>query len=422
MNNLLKILLIDDDEVDRMAVQRALKKAGIEMELTQAENAQTAISILQKTTFDCVFLDYRLPDMDGLDLVKELQSMEIKVPLIVLTGQGDEQIAVEMMKAGAYDYLSKSRISPELLYQTLRRAIRICRAEKQAEMANQKLRESNQLLRQKNQELKKQRQQIKLKNLELQQAYRLKSQFLATLSHELRTPMNAIMGFSQILLGQYPDPLTTPQIDIVDRIYSNSQNLMTMLNEVLDFSKIEANQMELNPAEFNLSTLVQVSVEELRSLLMEKNLNLEIDIKLENPIIINDQNCCRRILVNLLSNAIKFTSIGGIKVTVWELNHERVEFLVEDTGIGIASEDLDNIFEAFRQVDQTITRKYQGTGLGLAITYSLVEMMQGEITVESQLNKGSVFRVEIPRQVNTTYTVNNNQKYNLNHIKSENVC
>ncbi len=397
MEETLKILVIDDDQVDRIAVRRALKKAGVQMELSEAGDAEAALVALKDTTFDCVFLDYHLPEQDGLGLVKQLQAIGLKVPLIVLTGQGDEQIAVEMMKAGASDYLSKSRVSPETLSQTLRNAIRVHQAEREAALANQRLLKSNELLRRKNQELEKQRQQIQLQNLELQQAYRLKSQFLATMSHELRTPINAIMGFSQILLRQYPEPLTPQQTDIVGRILNNSQNLLAMLNEVLDFSKIEAGQMTLNPEEFNLATLAQITAEELRSLAVQKNLSLQVHIDLENPLVVHDQSCLRRVLVNLLSNAIKFTSTGGVWVEVWELNAEGVALAVKDTGIGIAPEHLETIFEAFRQVDQTLTRQHAGTGLGLAIANTLVKMMQGKIAVESQLSKGSVFRVEIPR-------------------------
>lgn len=400
MEELLKILLIDDDEADRMAVRRALKKADLTIELVEAEDARTAIAILQDTNCDCIFLDYLLPDLDGLDLVKQLPSMGIKVPVIILTGQGDEQIAVEMMKAGASDYLSKSKISPEILSRTLRQAIRIHNAEKQADLANQRLRESNQLLRAKNKQLEQQRRQIKLQNLQLQQANQLKSEFLSTLSHELRTPLNAIMGFSQILLSHYPDPLTSQQTEIVERIYHNSQNLLTMINEVLDFSKIEAGQMKLRSEVFNLANLVKIIVEELRSLAIQKNLSLEVKIDLKNPLVINDQKGCRRILVNLLSNAVKFTSTGGVLVKVWPLDQDRVAITVKDTGIGIAKEYLETIFEPFRQVDQSVTRQYEGTGLGLAIAYAQVKMMGGKMTVESEPGRGSLFQVEIPRQVN----------------------
>jgi signal transduction histidine kinase len=399
MNEKLKILIVDDDEVDRMAVRRALSKAGFDLEIVEKEDSETALASLKKGKFDCIFLDYRLPDRDGLELIKDLRLMGIKVPSIVLTGQGDEQVAVEMMKAGASDYLSKSKVSPETLSQTLRNAIRIHQAEMEAEKANQRLRESNELLIQQNKELENQRQQIEQQNQKLIEASRLKSQFLANMSHELRTPMNSIMGFSQLLLRQYPDPLSQKQLDMVKRIFNNSQNLMTMLNEVLDFSKIEAGRLDLKVEKFDLTELITLTTEEIRSLAVEKNLDLEMEIELKNSLVVNDRTSLRRILVNLLSNAIKFTDSGYVKIKAWEQTKERIALAVEDSGLGIAEENRELIFEAFRQADQTITRKHSGTGLGLAIVRSLVNMMEGRIVLKSVLGKGSTFLIELPRHV-----------------------
>lgn len=397
----LTILLIDDDEVDRMAVRRALKKAGVAAQFEEAIDAEEALELVSQKSFDCIFLDYRLPDYDGLDLIKQLKGMGIQVPLIVLTGQGDEQIAVEMMKAGASDYLSKSRVSSETLSQTLRNALRVYQAEKEAAEANLKLRETNQLLKHQNEELERQQRQIEIQNEQLKETSRLKSQFLATMSHELRTPINAIMGFSQMLLRKYPEPLTCAQTDLVQRIFDNSKNLLTLLNDVLDFSKIEAGKLLLHPSELDLKQLVVLTIEELRSLAVSKNLSLEVQVELDNPRIINDQSCLRRILINLLSNAIKFTESGGVWVKVWEIDSEWLAIAVKDTGIGIAQEQLEHIFEVFRQADQTLTRKYGGTGLGLAICESLIKMMHGKIFVTSELGKGSVFQIQFSRKINS---------------------
>jgi PAS domain S-box-containing protein len=248
-------------------------------------------------------------------------------------------------------------------------------------------------------ELAKQRQQIHLQNLQLQEASQLKSQFLATMSHELRTPMNAIMGFSQMLLLKQQGSLNEKQFDMVERIFNNSQNLLTMLNEVLDFSKIEAGRLEVNPEPLDLAMLVTFTVEELRALAIKKQLNLQVHLDLQNVQAIVDRNCLRRILINLVSNAVKFTESGSITIKVWESEPERIAIAVTDTGIGISPGQIEEIFDAFRQLDQTLTRKHSGTGLGLAIAKSIVQMMNGTITVESQLGQGSTFKVEFPRHV-----------------------
>jgi signal transduction histidine kinase len=412
MEEKLKILVIDDDEVDRIAVRRSLIKAGVNMELWEEDNGNSALASLSKSSYDCVLLDYRLPDTDGLTLIQNIHSQGIKVPLVVLTAQGDEQIAVELMKAGATDYLSKSRLSPEILTQVLRNAIRVYRAEMQAALATQQLRERNELLKKKNQELEAQRQQIELQNLKLKEADKLKSQFLATISHELRTPMNAIIGFSQLLLRPKCGELTLKQKDMIERILNNSKHLLMLLNEVLDFSKLEARRLELRPEIFNLLPLINSTVEEISSLAEEKNLSLVVNIDLQNPLVFNDSIRIRQILMNLLSNAIKFTEYGSVGVEVKELSGNKVQLAVWDTGIGIAASDMEHIFEAFRQLDQSTTRKYPGTGLGLPIISALVQMMGGKISVESQLGQGSIFRIELPRQISTSLPSRNKASKN----------
>lgn len=413
MEETLRVLVVDDDEVDRMAVRRALTKASLRMELFEAINYSEAIILLRDNPFDCVFLDYQLPDKDGLTLIREARQIGIVVPLVVLTGQGDEQIAVELMKAGATDYLSKSRVTPERLEQVLRSAIRVYRAEMQVAIANQQLRESNELLKRQNQELELQRQQIQLQNLKLIEASQLKSQFLATMSHELRTPLNAIIGFSQLLIRRNKGSLSSQQVDMVERILNNGKHLLELLNDILDLSKIEAGRLELKPEPLNLIRIVNTTVEELRSLAEEKHLSLQLQIDLQNPQIFNDSNRLRQILSNLLSNAIKFTEKGGVCIEINELKPEWITITVRDTGIGIAQEKIKQIFEPFRQVDQTTTRKHAGTGLGLAITDSLVQMMQGKISVESYLGEGSVFQVEFPRYLSSPVQQKPEKTFNL---------
>lgn len=401
MEESLEILVVDDDEADRMAVRRALDKTSIQVRLSEVRGYVEAIDLLQQTTFDGVFLDYQLPDQDGLSLVQEIRRLGIRVPLIVLTGQGDEQIAVELMKAGATDYLSKSRVTPERLEQILRGAIRVHRAEILVSIANQQLRESNELLIRKNQELESQRQQIQLQNLKLLEASRMKSQFLTTMSHELRTPLNAIIGFSQLLVRRSRGVLSPQQSDMVERIFNNGKHLLELLNDILDLSKIEAGRLELKPELFNLAHAVKATMEELRSLAEQKQLRFQLQINLPDPQIYTDPGRLRQVLVNLLSNAIKFTDRGSVYVEVNQLAAHSVAITVRDTGIGIAPDHLQQIFEPFRQIDQSTTRRHSGTGLGLAISDSIVQMMQGRITVESTPGEGSAFRVELPRQLHT---------------------
>ena len=252
----------------------------------------------------------------------------------------------------------------------------------------------NTLLSQHNQELENQRQQIQTQNLKLREAAQVKSHFLATMSHELRTPMNAIIGFSQLLQRQ---KLNEFQLDMVGRIFNNGKNLLALINDILDLSKIEAGRLDMRLEKINLSSLLKVTIDELRSLSEQKGINLVMQTELSNNIIVTDRTRLRQVIVNLLSNAVKFTDSGSVTVEVQQVGEDRIIIIVRDTGIGIEPENIPYIFQEFRQIYQSTTHRHSGTGLGLAITKWLIQMMGGHITVTSQPGKGSVFRIDLPR-------------------------
>lgn len=399
MDKTLHVLVIDDDEIDRMAIRRYLAKTPLQAMITEAENAKMAEQLLADAAFDCVFLDYRLPDTDGLSFIKQLRLAGESLPIIVFTGQGDEQTAVELMKAGASDYLSKSRLSSDSLSSLIRHAMSVYRAEQRTRAAQEQLRQTNLLLRKQNQELEAQQKQIEQQNLQLLEASRHKAEFLATVSHELRTPLNSILGFSQILKSQTKGPLNDYQVKMTNCIHTNGESLLHLVNDILDMSTIESNRLKLTPHFFNLEVLIQEVLSEMQWLAEKKGLAIQTAIDLAEREVYNDRQRLKQILTNLLSNAIKFTESGSINVTVKTPGKNALEICVRDTGIGIADEQLSTIFQPFRQVDQSTIRRHAGTGLGLAITHSLVGMMQGWITVESQVGHGSTFRIQIPRQI-----------------------
>lgn len=239
---------------------------------------------------------------------------------------------------------------------------------------------------------------VQSENLQLQEASLMKSQFLAMVSHELRTPMHAILGFAQLVLRQSSQQ--SPQLqNMVERILGNARHLLALIEDILDFSSLEAGKLNLKLRKLDLVELVSTTTEELRSLAQKKHLFLNIQIEVYNRIVINDRDRVRQVIVNLLSNAIKFTETGSVLVEVKEIPENRIAIIVRDTGMGIAPANLKNIFQEFRQVNQSLTRKHGGTGLGLSIVDKLVKLMQGTVTVESQLGQGSTFRVELPREV-----------------------
>ncbi|MEG4419858.1 PAS domain-containing sensor histidine kinase [Microcoleus sp. LAD1_D5] len=257
----------------------------------------------------------------------------------------------------------------------------------------------NELLIRQQEELENQGRRLQQQKLQLLEAAKLKSQFLGIMSHELRTPMNSIIGFSQLLLRQHKQLLSTQQKEMVGRILHNGKNLLVLINDILDLSKIESGHLELQIEEFDLAHLVMDVALEFRNQATEKNVVMSVSVCLQDQLIVNDKLRLRQVLVNLVSNAVKFTPGGSIGIEVRELNSDRLIISVQDTGIGIYETDLPHIFDKFHQADQTTTRHYSGTGLGLAICASLVKMIHGTITAESQPQKGSTFRMEFPRKI-----------------------
>jgi PAS domain S-box-containing protein len=245
--------------------------------------------------------------------------------------------------------------------------------------------------------------QTQVQNMQLLEADRLRRQFIATVTHELRTPMNAILGFSKLLMRQFQHQGQLRETDMLERIVRNGQHLLLLIEDILDFSKLQANRIELSPQVFDVNDLVSEIVEELNPLAEQKGLELHASLLPKAQPIVHDRLRLRQIVINLLSNAIKFTDVGSVAIEVLELPEGRFAIVVRDTGIGITEPNLTQVFREFWQVDQTNTRSQGGTGLGLSITKVLVELMNGTISIESQVGVGTTFRVEIPRQ----YTLQN---------------
>lgn len=238
-------------------------------------------------------------------------------------------------------------------------------------------------------------------NMRLYEMNAVKSDFLATMSHELRTPLNSILGFSDVL-GAI-DSLEDKQKRYVENIRTSGRVLLEMINDILDLAKMESGKMEIRLTDFQLEQIVAAQCDMARPLTERKNIDLEVHLQEDPPPLHQDQARVQQILNNLLSNAVKFTPEGGrITVAAGRDRHDHLVLEVADTGVGIAEEDQQTIFEKFRQIragtpsGDAMTREYSGTGLGLSIVKELCKLLGGEVSVTSELGKGSKFTVRLP--------------------------
>jgi signal transduction histidine kinase len=261
-----------------------------------------------------------------------------------------------------------------------------------SEQLEEKVREATAELVRRNELLQRQ-------HLELEQASQLKSQFLANMSHEFRTPLNAILGYTSMLLQGVSGEVSPPQKNKMLRVDSNARHLLSIINDILDISRIEAGKMPLHLEEFEMPALISELLAEVEPLIQKAKLQTLTEVQLAGSMVHSDRQKVKQIVLNLLTNAIKFTPQGEVKVVVRSDEERReLRIAVQDTGIGIATQDHDKVFEDFRQADSSVTREYGGAGLGLAICRRLAKMLDGRIELHSELGGGSTFTLVIPRK------------------------
>jgi len=275
--------------------------------------------------------------------------------------------------------------------------VRLEQQQAELEQTNSQLEEQAQQLETQRDDLAQTTAAVQLKARELEQASQYKSDFLANMSHELRTPLNSSLILAKLLADNPDENLTEEQVKFAKTIQSSGNDLLNLINDILDLSKIEAGHVEIRPETLSLDRLIKDLEQVFQPIAQEKNLAFEIDIAPECPATIDtDVQRLEQILKNLLSNAFKFTETGKVELTIRRAGNGQIALSVIDTGIGISQEQQQSVFEAFRQADGTISRKYGGTGLGLSISRELVRLLGGTLGLKSSEGQGSTFTVQIP--------------------------
>ena len=367
-----KILIVDDRRENLVALEVVLK--GLDVEFVRALSGNEALGLVLKHEFAIGIIDVQMPDMDGFETVELIHNdPSIKYfPVIFVSAiYKEEQYVLKGIETGAVDFISKP-IVPAILQGKVKVFLDLYKQKKLLEVTN------NELIIAK--------EKAEKKDL-------LKSLFLATMSHEIRTPMNGIIGVSELLKQT---PLNSEQEDLVNIMSVSGNNLLIIINDILDISKIEAGQITLENITFDLYNIATETVSLLDVKARDNGIKLILKIEKTVPkIVIGDPMRLKQILLNLANNAIKFTKEGSVTINISQLPEKNrkhhIEFKVIDTGIGIPENDKDKLFKLFSQVNQTTQREYGGTGLGLAISKKLVELMNGEIGVDSIPDIGSTF-------------------------------
>jgi CheY-like chemotaxis protein/signal transduction histidine kinase len=327
----------------------------------------------------------------GLASLHEYRPEEIEIARTLSLGMG-QSIAAALANEENLRISEELRVNNEELTS----------ANEELQSQTEELQQQSEELHQQTEELHQQTQELAHQRAQVEEADRLKSQFLSNMSHELRTPLNSIMALSQLMLARGTGASPDKEAEYLSIIERNGRHLLNLINDILDLSKIESGRMDVTPTRFRPEIVVQRALEVARPLAEAKGLSITVEAQ-PVPEITTDRDKVHQILLNLLSNAVKFTDRGGITVRI-SADGEKILFAIQDTGIGISDADLSQIFDEFRQVDGSTTRRHEGTGLGLSIGQKLARLLGGEITVDTKPGKGSTFVLTLPIKASTART------------------
>jgi signal transduction histidine kinase len=361
----LRLLVAEDSEDDFDILVRELRRGGYDVSATRVATLAQLDSALS-SPWDLVISDWSMPGFGGRQVVEALHTRGLGIPCIVISGTTGEEPAVEALRAGALDFLSKDK--PKRFVPAVQRA----------------LREASE----------------RMENVEIREASRMKSEFLANMSHELRTPLNAIIGFAELLYDGQVKPAMPEFKEFLGDILTSGRHLLQLINDVLDLAKVEAGRLEFRPEPADLRKILGEVTAVLKTIAASKNIEIQTDIDPELGGLELDTSRLKQVAYNYLSNALKFTPAGGrVTIRATAISAERFRLEVEDSGIGVAPADLGRLFVQFQQLESGKAKRHQGTGLGLALTKRLVEAQGGSVGVTSIVGKGSTFHAELPRKI-----------------------
>ena len=370
-----RILLIDDDQVDRTSVRRALAKSGLAHALTEASDGASGLALAQAQDFDCVLLDYRLPDVDAFDLLAMLVAPEGgSHAVLMLTGESDHSVALRLIGAGALDYLAKADTTPS----SLSRAIRYAKARRRFVA-----------------DLRSARRDAEEKSLALDALNRQKSLFFSIISHDLRNPFQAILGLSKGLSHAVAAKDHTSIERRAQAVLESADQANSLMEGLFAWASLQMDTLDTPLATIDVASIAAATVDGALKTAADKGLTLAADCA--GIYAIGHGDMLAAILRNLVHNAVKFTPAGG-RITISAATMDtRTEIAVSDTGIGMAPDKVDDLFRLDRRSTTNGTAGERGSGLGLLLCRDLVERQGGELAVTSTLGGGTRFYFLLPK-------------------------
>ncbi|GJD49762.1 Adaptive-response sensory-kinase SasA [Methylobacterium crusticola] len=369
-----RILLIDDDQVDRTAVRRALAKAGLVHELTEAPDGTTGLRLAQARAFDCVLLDYRLPDVDAFDLLRTLLSPEGgSQAVLMLTGEGDPEIAFRLMRAGALDYLAKGEATPS----SLARAIRYAKARREF-LA----------------ELSTARREAEAKSQELDLLNKQKSLLFSIIAHDLRNPFQALLGLSNVLSQAVAERDHASVERRAQGIQEAAGKAYELMEGLFAWASLQMDTVAVTLGGVDLCAVAAEVLKGAAENAAQKGLNLGVDCA--GVYVRAQRDMLAAVLRNLVSNAVKFTLPGGTVTVAARPRGEGIEIMVSDTGVGMPPDKVADLFRVDRRTTTNGTAGERGSGLGLLLCRDLVERQGSTLTVASVPGHGTTFSFILP--------------------------
>ncbi len=396
-----RIMIVGDDLRVAEVTRKHLMDAGCRDHVTCIRMAR-AVTLIRAESPDLVLLEVARPELFGLEVLAEIRATA--VPVVVVTAADDRRARVKALELGATYFVSKP-IEPLELLTHVHNALAVKRHSEMmqdyAEELESKVSETAKTWRDQAISAKASNQALTEANVVAQAAVRAKSEFLANMSHEIRTPLTAILGYAEVL-HEEEDSSTAPpkRVEALDTLLRNGKHLLKIVDEVLDLAKIEAGHLEIEHIRCSPAELAAEVIQLMKGQADAKGLGLAAEWVGRIPKWIHtDPTRLKQVLINLLGNAVKFTESGSVRLAVRLLDRDLadplLQFEVIDSGVGIAPETLEGLFEPFNQADNSVTRKHGGTGLGLTICKWMAERLGGSVSAESVPGRGSTFRATI---------------------------